>query len=533
MSDFNKNIVRVFNCFLVAIPLMMAVFLATVYIFGGWEGIIDGHDLKYYILNEISFSWTSLILVIMWVLLIATVIGFVHIVSGKIKKQGLRKLFISVFIFMVACGIRSAFIYIFSEDLVPFSDFYTAWERAKGNYAEGNMNYYSLFPAYMNFSFYESKVINLFGELYTNVLYINTIYSGITAVLLFFVTTELMEKDIVGIISGILFALYPSNVLYIVTGTPEFLSILFNTLGALLLLKAYKNAELVKKVILSVIGGVSLGIGGSFKTYSLVMIIAFAMILISSFLDAEKRNRKQLMIGLLLVALVGTGYKVSSAYIMHLSSEHYGIELDTKTATPHYLLIGLNTEAEGQIHVGTLSRLYAQEYLANGMDYEAAKEYAYELLRNDWKNNAGEIIPNFGRKMIWAWQDDCMPLHFFLKLAGVQPSSTLEKELYTTLNDDGAELTEMMYLLCMICAVIGAIPYIKKKNINFAYEYVALLILGYFGVTFLVEGQSRYKCLVMPYVLILSGIGIYNVYMLLKKKRVSEETVNSVNREDD
>jgi len=34
----------------------MVVFLSIVYLFGGWENIIEGHDVNYYFLTKISFS---------------------------------------------------------------------------------------------------------------------------------------------------------------------------------------------------------------------------------------------------------------------------------------------------------------------------------------------------------------------------------------------------------------------------------------------------------------------------------------------
>lgn len=66
-----------------------------------------------------------------------------------------------------------------------------------------------------------------------------------------------------------------------------------------------------------------------------------------------------------------------------------------ETSVPHFLLIGLNTESEGQIHIGNLSRLYVNKYLSNGMDYRMAKDYVYSILKEDWLNNYSNILPNF------------------------------------------------------------------------------------------------------------------------------------------
>lgn len=63
----------------------------------------------------------------------------------------------------------------------------------------------------------------------------------------------------------------------------------------------------------------------------------------------------------------------------------------------------------------------------------------------------------------------------------------------------------------MIFALTGAAVYAGRREINFGYEFTALILLGYFCMIFLAEGQSRYKCLVMGYVMILSASGATDI----------------------
>ena len=407
---------------------------------------------------------------------------------------------------------------MYRDDLVPFSDLARAWERARGNLKDGKMAYYGLFPAYMNFSVYENLVINFLGESFINIIYVNSIYCGITAVFVSLITSEIVDNNLVYILSGVIYALYPSNVFYITTATPEFITVLFNTIGVYALIKAFKNKDFVYKLIWVIIGGISLGIGSSFKTYSVVMMLAFVMILIAKhIIDNVKYSKHEILTVCLLISVGILSYKCVMTSILNETSQHFNMVLTTDKAIPHFLLVGLNTESEGQYHVGSLSSCYKKYYLSNGLDYKEAKDYAYTLLKNDWKNNTEKIIPNFGRKMIWAWQDDYMPIYYFLTSVGIMPDSVNEIFVYNTVEKYGAGVSQIVYISIMFFALIAVWSIAKKKDIDLIKEFLLLIIFGYFCMIFIAEAQSRYKCLVMPYIIIFASIGVGIVLKEIKR----------------
>lgn len=506
--DLSKWI-RLFNYIVAIIPLLMACFLVLVYISGGWGAMIEGHTPGFYFLKDITHLKTSIGGLALWITLITLIVAGILKTQKYIGSHKLRKLYASILIFVIGFGIRFLLLHLYSEDLIPFSDFRAAWERAKGNLINGRIDYYSLFPAYLNFSLYENLIINIVGEAYIWVLYLNAIYSGITASAIYLITCEITDKESAGGLAGILYALYPANVIYVTTGTPEYIAILFNTLGVLTLIRTIKGSGPRKKCVRATIGGALLGIGGSFKTFSVVIIIAFVMVLAASLLIRRRENAKvEMMLAGVVCALVMGGYKVSSKIICEATSKHFNMEISTETAVPHFMLIGLNTEGEGQIHVGSLGGLYSGMYLSNGMDHETAKDYAYSALKEDWRANSDNIVPNFLKKMIWAWQDDSIPVLYFLEEVGISPDSPIEAFIYESISVYGAGVVELNYLFLMVWATVCAFSYARSKEINFKYEYIALIIFGYFCVILLSESQSRYKCLIMGYVIIMSSLGI-------------------------
>lgn len=514
MDILIKKVISCFNYTVVLIPIIMSICFALVYILGGWGNIIDNHMVDFYFLKSIDISGKLITIVVFWFVLIIFLTFLVWKIGEKVKKKEIKILTTPICIFIIALFIRFLLLYIYNNNLVPFSDFYFVWQLANGNLEAGKMDYYSLFPAYLNFSLYEHIIIKLFGDRYIVVLYLNVIYSALTGGCIYFICREIRNNEVLSIFAGILYALYPSNIIYITTGTPDFIAILFNTIGVFLLLKGYKNEKYGNKYLMVFGGGMALGVGGSFKTFSIVIMIAFGIIIfINIIIERKNKEVKVLMLSFIMLVIMLIGYKGVSDIVLNYTANYYGMELSTDKSTPQYILIGLNTESEGQIHIGTLSRLYNQEYLSNGMDYEAAKSYAYGLLKEDWKNNREEIVPNFIKKMIWAWQDDYTPVRYFLNNVKINQDSTSETLIYDIFLQYGSGFTQMSYMLVLMLVLVSMISNIKNK-MQLPYEYIILIIFGYFCMIFLSEGQSRYKCLVMPYLIIITA--------LVKTKKMNE-----------
>lgn len=116
----------------------------------------------------------------------------------------------------------------------------------------------------------------------------------------------------------------------------------------------------------------------------------------------------------------------------------------------HQLLVGLNTEGEGQIHLGTLSRGFWNTFLRNGYDSASAGEYAKQLLIEDWSLHISAIPSLFGQKIVWAWQDDLIPIHYFLTFTGVDGS--IHHRIYDVIKNIIPMISQIMYVfMCLWC----------------------------------------------------------------------------------
>ena len=269
------------------------------------------------------------------------------------------------------------------------------------------------------------------------------------------------------------------------------------------------------------------GLGASYKPFAIIIIIALVMAYgarcIGEWRSEHETSNKRinsLVILFVCFALMSISYNAMKAAVANQTEKEFDIQLDMGASTPHFLLVGLNTQGEGQISEGTLSREYYQYYLDNGQDTQAAKQHAYSLLKKDWKENKIEVPKLFIKKAIWAWQDDVIPA-IYLGNCIDEKGKQSHASLFSWLIETTPEVSQAYYLLIMLLSFVGVFSYIKKHTVSYDIEFIELIVFGFFCLLMLSEAQSRYKCLIMPYVCILSTMGIsaiMNAIVERKKK---------------
>lgn len=497
MGKWFGQLFYVFHWFFLVFPLGMAVFLAGVYLDGGWADLLEGHDLQYYYLPELNHKVIVTVILIFLVLAVNRMIK----VLSKWNSQILSGLCIAV----VAAAIRLPLVYLFREDLRPFSDFSRVWNMAHGQ-MEGNIEYYSLFPAYLNFTAFLKGLVSVVPDAYRYLIYLNVLLASVTASAVYFIAKAVTEREQTGLAAGFLYVCMPSNIIYCTVGTPEFLTIAFDALGVLCLVNVIKKRGNWKyRILLMLSGGILTGIGSAYKSFGVIILIAFAAVFITTtVIEGEKRRYLLAAAG---ICLVFAGYGLAEGVIIRNTEQALAVSIQKETPYPHYFLIGLNTQGEGQISVGNLSRAYVNEYFANGFDADAARRQAFEILKADWQENPGYILPNFAKKMIWAWQDDLMPLYYFRTSAGLQPDTWPQLLVYRMVCSYLGTAGQFYYMSLLLLAAAGCFLYGRKREIYFRMDFCMLIIFGYFCLMLLSEAQSRYKCLILPYLCVLAAAG--------------------------
>lgn len=513
-----KNISRISNTFVkllfILFPYLPAIIYGLIYNSGGWNSIYEGHDLDYYFLPEIRHDFFQLLTFIFLLTLFLLIIFLSVRFSPKRDNSKLANLLCSVTILWIGLTIRLCFISRYKNNIVPFSDFHRVWDMANGN-LDGHLSYYKMFPAYVNFTVFEKKIISVFGYDFLNIIYLNCLLSAFSGLLIYQITAKLSQNVIVSLCAGVLYVLMPANILFCSVGAPDFLTVFLDLAGLFCLISSFSRRGLVS-IILCSLGGILIGIGRAYKEFGILIIIAFTIVrLMELIINNEKTNR---VIGFVIIELVLVLLCSQSAkdWILKNSEKVLNVDLDYSVSTPHFLLVGLNTQGEGQIHIGRLSREYALEYMRNGNDFTNAEKHALAILKQDWKENPNDILHNFYMKTIWAWQDDNIPLHYVLDM--LPPEKYSNDNFYLFLHDNMAGVSQFYYLLLMVLACAGTALFIifTKYRIEENSTYIIILtIFGYFCFMLLSESQSRYKILIMPFICIMAAIPL----SFLSKKR--------------
>ena len=495
---------NIFNRMFVIIPLALASLLSLSF----WFTI--PHKVNgLIIVTGISFS----ILILMFI---------ARKISDIVANHNKSKVLTFFFIFTVAFAVRLLLIVVFKEDIKPFSDFYKIWCLSQGT-GEEYFNYYTLFYTYLNFSVFLKKLTSVFGSSYIVLIYFNAVISSLTAALSYVIADIIYKDTQTSILAGFLMALLPSNIIYNTVGTPEFIVIIMNMLAILAMVKFIDTGKFI--FAFAILAGICLGIGNSFKTFGIIIIIAFTMTIFAQWIfnkSNAKIRRRQLFSILLTVSIVFLCNNYICNFITAETENNYNCSLDTSASLPHFLLIGLNTQGEGQISIGNLSREYYKRYLSNGMDVEEAKQYAYSILKADWQQNPDKISQLFTKKFIHAWKDDTRPHIYLVNNIGISSDTLTESALAYIIHNGLASAMQFVYFITMTLSAAGAAVYAykssKRRCINFKVELISLIIFGYFCLIMLSEAQSRYKCLVMPLICIWAAYGAKNIYKYIKEK---------------
>ena len=193
----------------------------------------------------------------------------------------------------------------------------------------------------------------------------------------------------------------------------------------------------------------------------------------------------------------------------------FDVKLLDKQSVSHMLVVGLNRQGEGQLHIGGLSRT-VDNCLRAGMSMEEASQEGRRRVIDDWRGRCGEIPGFFMRKFIWGWQDFNRPCFFFKRdvkrFLRKQPGARsgfvgnvrgwVYRAFVAVLPVANALIYFSMVVFGMCAAIRRAMDMSGSSTVEI---FAALMIVGFFFMLAVIEGQSRYKCLILPFVFIFAS----------------------------
>lgn len=205
---------------------------------------------------------------------------------------------------------------------------------------------------------------------------------------------------------------------------------------------------------------------------------------------------------------------------VHVGAERIlDIEMNESSMT-HFLCIGLNTEGEGRIDLGSKSRFYDQ-LRGKGVSEEEATRATYEMLRKDWEENSDKIPKLFWLKFRNEWQDETQGAQYFIRdieddFINRDSCNGLQRFMIDVARKYGQASSQWYYIFYMACACIG-VGYGRKYLDNSLFFLLSLYTFGYTLLILITESNMRYKNMVVPILCIMAALGIKRMENYLVK----------------
>lgn len=494
-NNLVNNLIKVFNAFFLIISII--IMLVSIL------GIIASQLFEKYS-SHFFFGGFKKLESIHLIIVIFFVMFCLYIFYNKLLVLLDNKKFI--ILFTIINILRFAFFLIFASAIKPFSDFQNAYDIAVKNYDFTSLLVrYSHFPQWCNFICLERLICSAGINYYSFFVLIELLLNSIISLIIYIVSILIIDNKQVGYVASIFYLLNPSNILYSMVFKPDTISLLFVMIAVCFysyILKNINNIKIGKFIKYDVLASIFIAIGNAYKPITLIYIIAFNSVCLFYLF---KINRVKLLIGLLIVmvSFLPINFYIGSS-ISGFTENILNTTLD-RDATWHYLCIGLNTESEGQIHIGTKSRYYA--VTRSQYDYDTTVQMTKNMLVKDYKSSSPKkLILNFGKKFVWVVQDDIIPAYYFNNnIINTKKINLFQKIVYKVMTIFSIPLSWICYIIILSFGVYSIIDIIEE---NYKVLFIKVCCFGYLCVLMLSEGQSRYKSNIIPFLIILASIGM-------------------------
>lgn len=414
---------------------------------------------------------------------------------------------------MARGGVRLLFFIVYANVLIPASDQKYIWRIMNGERG-WLLDYYTYFSvAYTRWAALWKPFVDYLHIPYPVIVGVLCFCGFLTVICVYWLAYELTQDEKIALLSGILYGFNFNELINTAVVNQEKLSLLMFLVTFIMLGKGIKRHYSKESIGYIVVAALCLGVGNAYKPIGIVIIIAY---LIMSFYDlrviAWYKNTGVVIFMLLSMICITKSVHVGAERILD-------IEMNESSMT-HFLCIGLNTEGEGRIDLGSKSRFYDQ-LRGKGVSEEEATRATYEMLRKDWEENSDKIPKLFWLKFRNEWQDETQGAQYFIRdieddFINRDSCNGLQRFMIDVARKYGQASSQWYYIFYMACACIGA-GYGRKYLNNSLFFLFSLYIFGYTLLILITESNMRYKNMVVPILCIMAALGIKRMENYLVK----------------
>ena len=487
----------------------MGVVYVIVNVTGGWVFLNEVRTYEFYGIMHYGFSLFSGVGGTIAICALAWFVSWRCVGESSSRRVLLLDL---VWIFLLSFGLRACFFLVFGREVGNTMDPLWAWNRACGMPVSNGSHLFS--PAWMNYALYMKGFVFLFGSRFGLFQLIGTIWGGIGGVAVVLMAREISRSRRVALFAGILYALSPNGIVYMSAGaTSEHVAAPLFCLAAWLFARTLVRYEMTTGRLLacSAVSGFVLGAGDAIKPFFPIFLPA--VLILSGCLivavDAGYRLKRTFRIGVAVALLLIVRCLVFEA-VTSASERTFGCDLDRSDSFFHFLCVGLDRCGEGMIARSQHAWTYVGKRFA-GMSRRESFSATIGPIVEEWKGHWGHIPDFLCKKTIWAWQDDVQGFVYYRlnMLHGNAPYSAAARCM-PWLCRHGASVALVFYGALMALACLFAVKSALTASVAERHRrmFPGLLIFGFFCLLLLSESQGRYKCIVMPEMIVFAACAL-------------------------
>lgn len=415
---------------------------------------------------------------------------------------------------IIGIGIRVAYYCIVRT--IQTSDFYLPtsfyqYLNEIGGYSDYTLAYkeldsyqihYSLYPAWGMYMLIVHGIYKLFGIHTSLLVALNILLSGVTLLLYAGIMDEchinIKTKNII----IALLACFPQMVMWDAVAGPDHFTILFEGILVLVWCKSLNSKKTVLYILLEAMCVAMIGLFKPLGPFVIILLIC-AEVFIVLFRDSDTVGKCIVKISLTIVLSVGITGIVNDCNIALL--EGY-IKTDVQQATSFYLLWGYSVNENGDWSPNIVDDIITEafessETIADGI------AYTNEVAKQTLKNNVSLIPRILIQKFKALFNSDSWSAFWSLR----NKNNIFAKWLMENINVFGGVLT----VLNAFSLFLMPFALIKKNEITI---FLSLGWVGYICFLILASIQARYRYIVLPFQLVLAGLGYMELKGLLHEK---------------
>ncbi|EMI9087326.1 MULTISPECIES: glycosyltransferase family 39 protein [Bacillus] len=399
-----------------------------------------------------------------------------------------------IFICLLAFTLRLAWVLTVQTNVVQdFEQMYNgAVDAANNNFSFADKAYFTTWVYQLGFTMYQAGVIKLFGEGVLAIKLLNILYcTGITY-FIYRIATHLFN-EFSGRVAALIFATYIPNIMMTSVLTNQHLATFLFYGGFYLLVKkgiSHSYAWIFVSILIA--------FGDIMRPIGIVILLALILFLLITHIIGDKKLNKKMVISKL-IGMIGIYYIVHFIFSYTLIAT--GVtQYPLSSRDPYWkFVVGFNPETTGGFSFPDHKLVF--QYPIGEERFEIEKQLIKERTADK-----GQLLLLFKDKFKIMWGDYDAAIYWGLE---GHPRPELSRLLWT--------LEKLCYVSICIFACIASIKTIKEQR-NKTLLFFSLLILGYVGVHFFIEIQSRYRYFIIPTFMIIQGYGVYLITQYIKER---------------